>query len=186
MLNGEGKPGSYDVLYLDETFNPGQGLVLEGRIKARALAPGDPGAAKPIAGFVIEEKSGQAMAVQLGIGRPEGRETHIGRLTTAADGQRIFSSEDVTGRGCATVTGIEDGQEHTFRLLCRMEMFELYIDDLLMQTYTPARERKGGFSGVPCPGRVQRFARVGDVLPRCRWRGSRSPGKNGQDPGLVD
>lgn len=154
VLNGEGKPGSYDVRYLDETFCPGQGLVLEGRIKARTLAPGDPGAAKPTAGFVIQEKSGQAMAVQLGIGRPEDRETHIGRLITGADGQWVFSSEDVTGKGCATVTGIEDGQEHTFRLLCRMEMFELYIDDLLMQTYTH-RPGSGKVGLLVCNARAE-------------------------------
>jgi hypothetical protein len=53
---------------------------------------------------------------------------------------------DVTGKGCATVTGVEDGREHTFRLLCRKEMLELYIDDLLVQTYTrPPGSGKVGF-----------------------------------------
>lgn len=134
-LNGEGKPGGYDVVYLNEKFIPGQGLVLEGRLKVMACAQSYPVPAKAVTGFVIEEKAGTAMAVQLGIGIVDGRETHIGRLTTNPDGTRTFSSEDVTGKGCATVTGVEDGKEHTFRLLCRMEMFELYIDDLLMQTY---------------------------------------------------
>ena len=135
-LNGEGKPGGYDVVYLDEKFVPSQGLVLEGRLKVKASVQIHPVPAKAVAGFVIEEKGGTAMAVQLGIGKPEDRETHIGRLTTDPDGTRTFASEDVTGKGCATVTGVEDGKEHNFRLLCRMEMFELYIDDLLMQTYT--------------------------------------------------
>ena len=136
VLNAEGKPGNYDVFYLDETTNAGLGLVLEGRLRARVSGQGDKGTVKPVAGFVVEEKAGQAMAVQMGIGKPDGRETHIGRLITGGDGVRAFSSEDVTGKGCATVTGVEDGREHTFRLLRRMEMFELYIDDLLMQTYT--------------------------------------------------
>ena len=134
-LNGEAKPGGYHVLYLHETSSPGKGLILEGKLKARALASLGSAAAKPTAGFVIEEQAGQAMAVQLGIGRPEARETHVGRLITGPGRQPLFSSEDVTGQGCATVTGIEDGKEHTFRLLCRMEMFELYVDDLLVQTY---------------------------------------------------
>ena len=51
------------------------------------------------------------------------------------DGKPVFTSDDVTGKGCATVTGIEPGHEHTFRLLVRMGFFELYIDDLLMQTF---------------------------------------------------
>ncbi|MCX6877398.1 MAG: hypothetical protein NTW21_26850 [Verrucomicrobia bacterium] len=126
----------HDGKYLGEKFKPGQGLVLEGKIKARTLASG--GTNRPTAGFVVGENDGQAMAVQLGIGQPDGRETHIGRLATGPDGTHTFTSEDVTGKGCATVTGIEDGKEHAFRLLCRMEMLELYMDDLLVQTYIHA------------------------------------------------
>lgn len=129
-LDAMGKTGGYDLHYLAPTFNFGQGIVLEGKINARAAGSG-----KSVAGFVFEEKPGQAMAVQLGVGPAEGRETHIGRLTAGQDGNMNFVSEDVTGKGDATVTGIEAGREHTFRLLCRREMFELYVDDLLVQTY---------------------------------------------------
>ena len=53
--------------------------------------------------------------------------------------------EDVSGRGCATVTGLEDGRQHAFRLLVRMTFFELYVDDRLVQTfvYRPASGRVG-------------------------------------------
>jgi hypothetical protein len=134
-LNGTGRPDGYEVVYLGEAFDLGPGVVIEGRIRARAATQGSPAGAKAVAGFVIEEKPGQAMALQLGIGQAEGRETNIGRLTTGKNGRMEFASEDVTGRGCATVTGLDDGREHSFRLLCRLEMFELYVDDLLMQTY---------------------------------------------------
>ncbi len=139
-LDAAGKPSGYDMLYLDTSFNPGQGLVLEGTIKARPISQG-----KAAAGFVLQEDEGQAMAVQLGIGKPQQREAHIGRLKTTSDGKSTFQSEDVTGKGCATVTGIDDGREHTFRLLVRMDFFELYIDDLLMQTYryNPGRGKVG-------------------------------------------
>ena len=33
------------------------------------------------------------------------------------------------------VADVEIGKEHRFRLLVRRGMFELYIDDMLMQTY---------------------------------------------------
>ena len=135
QLNSDCISGSYDVAYLDELFNFGQGVVMEGKILARASVHDDKSAANPVAGFVIEKNPGQATVVQMGIGRREGRETQIGQLSTAPDGTRIFSSEDVTGKGCATVTGLEDGQEHSFRMMCRMEIFELYMDDMLMQTY---------------------------------------------------
>ncbi|MDI1334931.1 MAG: hypothetical protein PSU94_02005 [Lacunisphaera sp.] len=135
-LDGAGKPNGGELRYLVDSFDLDQGIIMEGRITAHALTKGDPAAARPVAGFVFEEKPGQAMSVQLGVGPAKDRETHIGRLTTGTDGGMVFSSEDVTGRNCATVTGLDDGREHTFRLLCRWELIELYIDDLLMQTYT--------------------------------------------------
>ena len=128
-LNGTDKADGYDVAHLDTAIDAGQGIVFEGRITARTTGDG------PTAGFFMEESTAQAMAVQLGIGEPQGRETHVGRLTTPPDGKTVFASEDATGKGCATVTGIEDGREHTFRLLVRVGFFELYIDDLLVQTF---------------------------------------------------
>ena len=149
-LNTRGKKSHYHIVYLSEAFDLYKGVVLEGRIKARPAAPqrdsnDTVSKAKPAAGFVFEEGTGKSVAIQLGIGQPEGRETHIGRLQTTAEGKMQFRSEDVTGKGCATVTGIENGKEHRFRLLVRRGMFELYIDDMLMQTYVygPGSDKVG-------------------------------------------
>lgn len=166
-LDAGRRPGGYALRYLDARFDLGQGVVLEGQIRAGA----DTG--RPAAGFMIEEKPGEAMAIQLGVGPAEGRETHVGRISVATDGKTTFVSEDVTGRGDATVTGIERDRVHTFRLLCRREMFELYVDDLLVQTYVHAggtgrigllaRDGAAEFSGLrawamsfpaPVPGEV--------------------------------
>ncbi|MEI6218151.1 MAG: hypothetical protein WCP86_04575, partial [bacterium] len=133
-LDSKNKPGNYDVFRLAGTRSAG-GVILEGTVRARASGRGDKNA-RPSVGFVIEGESCQSVAVQMGIGKPEGRETHIGTVSAGPNGSLTFTSEDVTGKGCATVTGVEDGREHTFRLLRRAGMFELYIDDLLMQTYT--------------------------------------------------
>ena len=134
--------GGYQIRWLDMPFDLRKGAILEGTIKARAVTTGDN---ECTAGFVFDEGRGGSMCIQLGIGAPEQRETHIGRLLTEPLGTPQFVSEDVTGRGCATVTGIEDGKEHTFRLLVRLDMFELYINDLLMQTY--AYKPSGGKLG---------------------------------------
>jgi len=136
-LNSQGKKSHYDIVYLNDVFDLHKGVVLEGRIEAGSAAPqeGSKDTASPAAGFVLSEGPTESVAIQLGIGQPEGRETHIGKLQTTADGKMQFQSEDVTGKGCATVTGIENGKEHRFRLLVRRGMFELYIDDMLMQTY---------------------------------------------------
>jgi len=133
-LNGKGKNNGYDIAYLDLKFDSGQGVVIEGKIKANALPGNDKSATSPIAGLILGDIAEDATAIQLGIGKPGERETHIGGLLKK-EGKLEFKSWDVTGKGCATVSGIDDGKEHTFRLLCRLEMFELYIDDLLMQTY---------------------------------------------------
>jgi len=139
-LNSRCKKSHYQIVYLSEAFDLNKGIVLEGRIKARPAAPqrdsnDTASKARSAAGFVLDEGPKKSMAIQLGIGQPDGRETHIGRLETTAEGKMQFQSEDVTGKGCATVTGIDNGKEHRFRLLVRRGMFELYIDDMLMQTY---------------------------------------------------
>ena len=140
-LKTQPKKNNYKIVYLSEEFDLDKGLVLEGRIKARsAVSKRDSNDTaskmKPAAGFVFEEGPGKSMAIQLGIGKPEDRETHIGILEIAYEDKMQFQSEDVTGgKGCATVTGIDSGKKHSFRLLVRRGMFELYIDDMLMQTY---------------------------------------------------
>jgi hypothetical protein len=144
-LNTPGKNSNYHFVYLSETFDLHKGLVLEGRIKASPLVKPQNSKPKPAAGFIIEQGPNESMAMQLGIGQAEDRETHIGTLQTTAAGKVQFQSEDVTGKACATVTGIDNAKQHRFRLLVRRGMFELYIDDMLMQTYTykPASAKLG-------------------------------------------
>jgi len=131
-LNTNKSGSDYQIIWIDTAFDLQKGAILEGTINARSLKQKDVGCT---AGFVFDEGNGESMAIQLGIGTPDQRETHIGRLKAGTNGTFDFASEDVTGRYCATVTGIEDGKEHSFRLLVRLGVFELYIDDLLMQTY---------------------------------------------------
>lgn len=52
-------------------------------------------------------------------------------------GTCLFDFDDTVGPfGHASYAGIRHGKKHTFRLLARMDYFELYIDDLYVQTYT--------------------------------------------------
>jgi hypothetical protein len=125
------KKSNYQIVYLSEEFDLQKGIVLEGRIRTGPLRIN----VLPSAGFVFRQSPEQSMAVLLGIGQAMGRQSHIGRLRTTAEGKMQFDSEDITGKYCATVTGIENNKEHNFRLLVRRGMFELYIDNMLMQTY---------------------------------------------------
>jgi hypothetical protein len=121
----------YDMIWLDQIFNLQRGVILEGSIKVPSISTGTDCAA----GLILDEGNSQSMAIQLGIGMQGERETHIGILRKESNENIDFKSEDVTGKGCATVTGIDEGKKHDFRLLTRLGGFELYIDDLLMQTY---------------------------------------------------
>ena len=49
--------------------------------------------------------------------------------------QNRFTPEDRIDRGCAGPNGLDTFVPHTFRLLIRYGCFELYLDDLLVQSY---------------------------------------------------
>lgn len=46
-----------------------------------------------------------------------------------------FLPEDTIGPGCAAPAGILPHTNHSFRLLIRKNMFELYLDDMFVQTF---------------------------------------------------
>jgi hypothetical protein len=114
------------VSWLDTAFDLGKGVVIEGVVRAEARAQG------ASAGLALSETRNRSIEIRFGIGEPAQRTTCIGRYNTVTG----FNAVDVTGRGCATVTGIDGGSKHAFRLLLREDIFELYVDDLLVQTYT--------------------------------------------------
>ena len=58
--------------------------------------------------------------------------------------------------GHAAYAGIRHGQTHAFRLIVRGDFFELYVDDLYVQTFTLP---------IPFTGRVGLLAFDG----RCRY-----------------
>ncbi len=159
------KDGSetYDTVWLDTAFDLQSGVILEGTL--RGTTAGE----QPAAGLVFDEGNEQSMAVLLGLGLPEARQTHVGRLVTQ-NGESQFDSEDVTGKCSATVTGLDPGREHHFRLLLRLSLFEFYVDDRLMQThaYRPASGRLGF---------VARKARL-DVRDLKAWRMSLAADKS--------
>ncbi|MGB8260294.1 MAG: hypothetical protein WCE75_08080 [Terracidiphilus sp.] len=122
------------VVVLNQRFDLDEGIVVEGRVKATKLTPRTRDARKTYAGFYVEGmEKGPGTAILLEDGEPAWRESAIGRLTLDTDFH--FDALDVTGRNCATVTGLDDGKEHSFRLWLRGGQVELYIDDLLMQSF---------------------------------------------------
>ena len=122
------------IAVLNHRFDLTDGLIIEGHIKAKPVFHGYRDASKSYAGFFIEGLAkGSGTGFLLEIGEPQWRESLIGRIQT--EGSFHFESLDATGRASATVTGLDDGKDHTFRLWLRSGQMELYIDDLLMQSF---------------------------------------------------
>ena len=102
-----------------------KGFVLEGTMK---IVPGN-SVTFPAIGLCLEEEGQKGTAILFGAWE----QTDIGRLDWSE--QLRFESQDRTGFGCATVAGIPNNQTCPFRLLFRANIFECYLNDLLVQTY---------------------------------------------------
>jgi hypothetical protein len=123
------------VVVLNQRFDLDAGLIVEGQINAKILRRGPYGDTRQThAGFYIEgvEKN-TGTGILLDVGEPQWRESRIGKVRMGLGFD--FDTLDATGRGSATVTGLDDGRDHTFRLWLRGGQMELYIDDLLMQSF---------------------------------------------------
>jgi hypothetical protein len=122
------------VAILDRELDCNQGVVLEGTIQATCR---DRRLGASSVGFYLEEKPGEGTAIML---HSYGR-TEIGKMTL---GNRIdFHAEDVIAPGCAAPAGIAPHKNHAFRLLVRKNMFELYLDDMLVQTFNTTHDPAG-------------------------------------------
>jgi hypothetical protein len=118
------------VVVLNQKFDLDKGVIVEGQIRARNPSQGG----QSHVGFYMEGAvKNMGTAIMLQIGEPQWRESKIGKLRT--EGSFDFEPLDVTGRNCATVNGLDDGRDHEFRLWLRGGQVELYIDDLLMQSF---------------------------------------------------
>ena len=122
------------VVILNQRFDLDKGIIIEGNLKASPPDARGFSSGKTYAGFYIEgAENGPGTAIMLEVGESQWRESEIGKLSFDTDFH--FESLDVTGRNCATVTGLDSGKDHTFRLWIRGGQMELYVDDLLMQSF---------------------------------------------------
>lgn len=125
--------GPMTVVLLANAFDFDRGLVMEGSVEvtdcsADALVKAH--LVPAIFGFYLQTTGTQGVAIELGTTGV----TEIGLLSPTG-AEQLFESLDVTGRGCATVAGIAAGADVPFRLLVRKDMFELYLDDLFVQSF---------------------------------------------------
>ena len=166
------------LVLIDHRFDPDRGFVIEGRVTAwenRGHIASHQHAAA--AGLFLESRPGEGRAIipdTLGVTRTGDLAYADHRITDAdvyahagaglvvarsgeLQGTCAFTCEDTVGPfGHAAYAGIRHGQTHAFRLIARGDFFELYVDDLYVQTFTLP---------IPFTGRVGLLAFDG----RCRY-----------------
>ncbi len=119
-----GKPNIAHA-FLDTPFDLDAGCVVEGALKVTAMDS----IAFPAAGICLEQHDQTATAILFGTWG----QTEIGTLHWPEEPK--LEVADSTGVGCATPAGMPVGEPCTFRLLIRKGIFEIYLNDLLVQTY---------------------------------------------------
>ena len=163
------------IAMLPGAFDLENGLILEGAVKA-SEPRGHIGTHwhAAAAGFFFEQSEGNGMLVQLetlGLTRigifeyADNPRFEADEFSVAAHGNMNrggpylgisrFNEEDVIGPlGYAPPCGIKNDSLHSFRLLVKKGMFELYLNDLLVQTYITGKTT----------GRLGLFAKSGKAV----------------------
>lgn len=113
----------------DVVFDLMRGVIIEG-----SLTVTHENDRPAYVGFLVEAQSNEGRAILLNCGHPAWRKSVICDVQWR-DEQVDLKIVDITGPGCATVTGVDEGVNHIFRLWVRAGLLELYIDDFLMQTF---------------------------------------------------
>jgi sucrose-6-phosphate hydrolase SacC (GH32 family) len=117
------------VVLLNEQFDTQKGFVLEGRMKVDPSNPGILSKGLPGIGLYFEEQPDLGTVVLF-------HTCHLTEIgTMRLNGDSHFDCRDRTGFGCAAVAGIMESTASDFRLLFRCDIFELYLNDLLVQTF---------------------------------------------------
>ena len=124
-----------DLAHID----PQKGAVIEGTLTATPWPERGPvraGCFMPsMAGFYIEETPNSGTVIFAECANTRNRSVLTGTLNTTSG---CFIPEDRISGCCASPNGIDVGVPYTFRLLIRYGMFELYLNDMHVQTYTTA------------------------------------------------
>ena len=151
-----GKP--WTLALSPEKFDPAAGFVIEGEIECTCR---DRRLVAPAAGFYLEEAEGRGSAILL---ESQGI-TRIGRLIRDSGTGEAFDCEEEILPYCAAPAGIEPHCPHRFRLLVRLNLFELYLDDRFVQSFNTTHEPgtigtlTGRIGWICCNG-IARFSKL--------------------------
>lgn len=136
------------LVMLDKKYDFTKGVILEGFLTADKNPPDKKTEAWPMCwrpstiGFYLEHEDGiTGTAITIEVDHAYHRKSFIEIITL--DGKLKRETIDVSGEGCATLTGVTPETKHPFKLFIRRDMFELYVDNLLVQSFIVMKSTSG-------------------------------------------
>lgn len=135
------------LVMLEEEFDHKKGVLIEGKIKIAqfpSIREGETNKRlwRPSSvGIFVGEADHTGMAITLEAGHPYNRHSYVENIDYNGVIKRTIV--DTTDKSCATVAGIDTDVEHRFVFLYRHNMFELYVDGLLVQCFVHLKEPAG-------------------------------------------
>jgi hypothetical protein len=124
-------PIDISIALLSKTIDAETGIIVSGLIRATCI---DKRLTSPSVGLVMKEREGRGTAIWLhSYGLSE-----IGRIYWHQGYE--FECEDTISEGCAAPIGIPAHVFHSFRLIIRKNMFEFYLNDMLVQTFNTTHD----------------------------------------------
>lgn len=127
----ENEPDTLSAVIADFPVDAENGVVIEGTLTLQSGS----WVVFPAGGFYLEEDDVSGTAV---IFDSCGR-TLIYAVKT--DGRLSMCREDILDYGCAVPCGMSAGVPHRFRLIIHRCMFEIYLDDMYVQTFNTAHTK---------------------------------------------
>lgn len=156
-VDGPNGPVVHDRFVLSEIdteYNTDTGIVFEGKLTAWSFPIYDEVRHmthnwRPAEiGFYVDEEQGdnskKGMAITLEIGHMYKRYSHVKNITVDNNDLKYEIVDSIT-ENCAEVRGIDAGREVAFKFLYRKNVFELYIDDMFVQTFVHLGKPTGKF-----------------------------------------
>ncbi|HPZ52782.1 MAG TPA: hypothetical protein PLI11_07670 [Clostridia bacterium] len=128
------------LVTIDRKLDLEKGFILEGKFAANSYPHYDEVNNKTQCwrpatfGVFMGEEDDKGMGIELEIGHPYKRKSYV---TNVSISNNIMKNEiiDTIDEGCANVKGVDANTTHTFKLLYRRNVYELYVNDLHVQTF---------------------------------------------------
>lgn len=130
----------YLLLEIDGGLDFNNGIIMEGEFTAEKYRSASDDCVWPPCwrncniGFTVRENENLLSAAVLDVGEKYKRNSYIQKIVLN-DNEIECTTVDITGEGCATLRGVSEKEKHSFKMFVRQNMYELYVDNMLVQSF---------------------------------------------------